>query len=247
MPVLALLLGACSSVRTLKSESGLYDVELQRYPKAFMDGAWTWGEGNPYAELRKGSIYIAPLDISKVQEDQPELAPLMVDQMHGYVVQCVQKALNESNAANKTEWVMTDKPAHATVRVDMALVHFRPQRPLLRLLSSVGGLFMKIPGVSDAVGYFSKGDICIEMTVRDGKTGKLLLACKDSNSRSASLISAEAYSRTGNADANLRYWAEQLAFLVRICSHDRAGKKKLTEYIEESRSWLDVAGEWLAE
>lgn len=237
--LLVVLAASCSMVRTLKSESGLYNVTLERYAKADVDGLWTWGKGNPYTHLKNGSIYIAPLDISKVQKAQPKLAPLMVPQMHGYVVKEVGKSLREANAANGTNWHITDKPGEATIRVDMALVHFRPQRPGMRVLSSLGGPFVKIPGVSDVVGRFAKGDICLEMTIRDAKTGQLLMACKDSNSESAWLISAEAYSKTGNADVNLKHWAERLALLVRVSAHDKLGDKTIKQLLKE-RGWGDV-------
>ena len=233
---------SCSMLRTLDSESGLYDVKLERNRKALVDGGWTWGGGNPYAGQKQGAIYIAPLDISKVEKKQPELAPLMAQQMHEYVVKSVSKTLNEGNAANGTEWTLTQDPAKATVRVDMAVVHFRPQRPGLRILSSIGGYFVKVPGVSDVVGSFAKGDICLEMTIRDGKSGKLLLACKDSNGKTARLISADAYRRSGNADANLRYWAERLAYLIHLGSGNTLGDKTLKEYIND-RSWGEVIKE----
>ena len=233
----------CSCIQQqLVSESGLYDVKLERNLKAGVDGGWTWGEGNAYSKQKNGAIYIAPLDISLVEKKQPKLAPLMVPQMHDYVVQYVSNALDEANKANKTNWKLTDKPDEATVRVDMALVRFRPQRPGLRLLSGLGGHFIKIPGISDVVGKFSKGDICMEMTIRDGRTGRLYLACKDSNRKTARLISSEAYKRKGNADVNLRGWAQKLARVIRECFPDRLGNETLKQKIEE-RSWWNVAKE----
>lgn len=240
--LMAGMLASCSITRTLKSESGLYDVKLEHNRKAMVDGGWTWGGGNPYASLKKGFIYISPLDISKVEKAQPELSPLMVPQMHEYVVKNVNETLRKSNAANGTAWALTDDPTKATVRVDMAVVHFRPQRPGLRLLSSIGGHFIKVPGVSDVVGSFAKGDICLEMTIRDGQSGKLLLACKDSNRKTTKLISAEAYSRRGNADANLRFWAERLAYLIHLGSSNTMGNRTLKEYIND-RSWGEVLKE----
>ena len=239
---LAVLAVSCSMVRTLDSESGLYDVKLNRNRKAMVDGGWAWGGGNPYAAQKKGFIYIAPLDISKVEKSQPKLAPLMVPQMHDYVVKYVGEALEKSNAANGMTWMLTDDPAKASMRVDMAVVHFRPQRPGLRLLSSIGGHFVKVPGVSDVVGSFASGDICLEMTIRDAKDGKLLLACKDSNRKTARLISADAYSRTGNADANLRYWAERLAQLIQLGSGNTLNGRTLKEYFDD-RSWGEVIKE----
>lgn len=240
--VLALLaLCLCSCVQQqLVSESGLYDVKLVRNLKAGVDGGWTWGKGNAYAQQKTGSIYIAPLDITLVREKQPELAPLMVPQMHDYVVQYVSQALAEGNKANNMNWKLTDKESEATVRVDMALVRFRPQRPGLRLLSGVGGHFIKIPGISDVVGKFAEGDICMEMTIRDARSGQLFLACKDSNRKKVRLVSSEAFKRSGNADVNLRTWAQRLARVIRECSPDRLGNETLRQKIEE-RSWWDVA------
>lgn len=237
--MLALLSCSCSMFRTLKSESGLYDVKLERSMKASVDGWWAWGKGNPYAAQKKGGIYMAPMDISKVVKDEPERAPLMVQQMHEYMVQEVMKSLKESNAANGTDWQVVDDEKKAQLRVDVALVHFRPQRPGLRLLSFLGGPFIKVPGVSDVVGSFSEGDICIELTIRDAKTGQLYFACKDSNRKKARLYSAAAYSTSGNADVNLHYWAERLAHLIRISSPDQMGQGTLQKKVEE-RSWVDV-------
>lgn len=233
---LAALAASCSMVRTLDSESGLYDVKLNRNLKAMVDGAWAWGKGNPYSGQKKGAIYIAPLDIRKVEKSQPKLAPLMVPQMHEYIVKYVGEELQKSNAAHGMQWTLTDDPTRAAIRVDMAVVHFRPQRPGLRILSSLGGHFVKVPGVSDVVGSFSKGDICLEMTIRDGKDGTLLLACKDSNRKTARLISADAYSRSGNADANLRYWAQRLANLIHLGSGNTLNGRTLKEYYND-RSW----------
>ncbi len=229
----AALCMSCTQQRSLTSESGLYDVQLRRSLKSSVDGGWTWGGGNPYLHQKSGALYIAPLDISKVEKAQPELAPLMVQQMHNYMVSYVGKALQEGNAANKNNWKLTDDPGKADIRVDTALVRFRPQRPLLRVLSSVGGPFVKIPGVSNVVGKFAEGDICIELTIRDVKSGQLLLACKDSNRKKAKLISADAYKKSGNADVNLRTWAERLGKLIRSCSPDKLGDATLKEKIQQ--------------
>lgn len=234
-----LLFVSCAQQHTLTSESGLYDVKLTRSLKAAVDGGWTWGGGNPYLHQKTGAIYIAPLDISKVEKDQPKLAPLMVPQMHDYMVDFIGKALQEGNAANKNHWSLTDDPQKADIRVDMALVHFRPQRPVLRILSKVANPFVKVPGVTDVVGKFAEGDVCIEITIRDVKTGQLLLACKDSNRKKVRLISADAYKKSGNADANLRNWAERLGKLIRYCSPDILGDGKLSEKIR-NRPITDV-------
>lgn len=234
----AALCCSCGSLRSLKSESGLYDVELKHSGKALVDGAWAWGGGNPYEKVKQGSIYVAPMDIRKVEKEYPDLAPLMVTQMHEYMVQEISKALKETNV-NGRNWSIAASPEKANVRVDVALVRFAPQRPGLRVASTIGSPFIKIPGVSTVVGNFTEGDIGIELTIRDAKDGKLLFACKDSNRKKARLISAEAYSKTGHADVNLRHWAEKLANLVRLASGDSLGGKTLMEYVN-SRSWGSV-------
>ena len=235
----SLLCVSCAQQHTLVSESGLYDVQLRRSIKISLNGAWSWGRGNPYLNQKEGSIYIAPLDISKVEKDEPELAPLMVPQMQHYMVESLGKALREGNEANKHNWTLTDDPTTADIRVDMALVHFRPQYPVLRILSKISGNFIKVPGVTGVVGKFAEGDICIELTIRDVKTGQLLFACKDSNRKAARLISADAYKRTGNADVNLRSWAERLGKLIRYCSPDMLGDGILSEKIQ-NRPITDV-------
>ena len=240
--VAAVVCSSCSMMRTLQSESGLYDVTLERNSKAMVDGWWAWNKGNPYATQKTGSIYIAPMDISKVVKDEPERAPLMVQQMHEYMVQEVEKSLKDGNAANGTHWTLTSDPRAATIRVDVALVHFRAQRPGLRVLSGLGGAFVKVPGVSNVVGNFAQGDIGIELTLRDAKNGTLYFACKDSNRKTAKLYSADAYSTSGNADVNLRFWAERLAKLIRAAAPDKLGDGTLKQKLDD-RSWVDVISE----
>lgn len=245
LALVSLLCVSCAQQHTLVSESGLYDVKLNRSLKIMVNGGWTWGGGNPYLHQKTGAIYIAPMDISKVEQDEPELAPLMVPQMHQYMVDFIDKALQESNAANKANWTLTDDPAKSDIRIDTALVHFRPQRPGLRILSSIGGHFVKVPGVTGVVGKFAEGDICIELTIRDSKSGQLYMACKDSNRKTARLISAEAYKRSGNADVNLKAWAEKLGKLIRYCSPDMLGDGILREKIK-NRPITDVITEHLS-
>lgn len=228
---LALSFLLCSCSHTLRSESGLYDVELNRTYKVPVDGFWLWGKGNRYASQKGGYIYVAPLDTSAVQAKEPELAALLVHQMYEYMMLQLSSALADSNAANQTAWKLTPNPAEATVRFDMAVVHLRPQRPGLRLLSSIGGLFSPVPGVSDVAGHFAEGDICIECTARDARTGELMMAFKDSNRKKARLYTAEAYSRGGAADINMQHWAKKLGQLVRESANDRLQGHTLEEKI----------------
>ena len=221
----------------LQSESGLYNVPLKHNSKMALDGVWLWGGGNPFRTQKSGKLYVAPLDISKVQAAQPELAPLMVPQMHNYITKYVGEAVKEGNAATGSNWELVDSPQDCDVRVDIALVHFRPQRPGLRVLSGVSGHFVKIPGVTDVVGKLSQGDVRIELTIRDVRHNRLLMACKDSNRTSAMLVSAEAYKRSGNADVNLRLWAKKLAKFIRYSSPDKLGDGTMEQMIKRRSVW----------
>lgn len=237
--IAALMCCSCSYIRTLKSESGLYNVKLERSAKVSVDGWWSWGKGNPYADEPTGVIYIAPLDISKVVKRDPKRAIMIADMMNAYMAKYVQESLTESNRVNGTNWRLSATPEGATVRVDVALVHFRTQRPGLRILSGVGSFLIRVPLVSSLVGYFAKGDICIELTVRDVRTGQLYFACKDSNRKSPWLYEANAYRRTGNANENLEHWAKRMAAMVRGSAPDKRQSATLRESVRKRR-WLDV-------
>lgn len=226
-----LLLGSCG--HTLQSESGLYNVQLERTVKVPVKGFWTWGKGNPYTNQKSGSIYIHPLDVSRVQHEYPDLAPIFQIQMQDYTVQAIVKSLRELNAANKTNWVITTNPSQADVCINMALVHFSAQRPGLNVASKVGSLLSPIPGVGKVVGSVASGDICIECTMRDTKTGQLLMAFKDENRKTVRLYSKDAYSRSGNADANLKEWAQDMANIIRGSAFDKIGTGTYKGKIEE--------------
>ena len=230
--ICCMFLSACG--HTLSSESGLYNVELRQHVKMPIDGVWSWGKGNPYVNKKAGYIYIAPLDISNISEDEPELAPLMIPQMHDYMVNEFADILREMNRANNSNWQLSATPEPADIHIRTALVHFDPQRPWLRILGKMAGYLLPVPGVERAVGVFSKGDICIEASIRDAKSGQLLMAFKDSNQKTTKLYSKEAYSTRGNADANLRVWAFMLAHLCRAGAPDQLGhatlQQKFTDY-----------------
>ena len=179
--ICCMFITACG--HTLSSESGLYDVELRQHVKMPIDGVWSWGKGNPYVNKKTGYIYIAPLDISNIAEDEPELAPLMIPQMHDYMVSEFAAILREMNRTNQTNWQLSASPEPANIHIRTALVHFAPQRPWLRVLGKIAEYILPVPGVERAVGVFSKGDICIEASIRDAKSGLLLMAFKDSNQK----------------------------------------------------------------
>lgn len=226
-----MLLTACG--HNLQSESGLYNVKLERSVKSPVDGGWTWGKGNPYLGKKKGAIYVAPLNISMVVNEEPELAPLMIPQMHAYMVEELAASLKDCNRCNGTDWKLTFNPAEADIRIDTALVKFERQHPVMRVISGILRIISPVPGVGRVVGCFSTGDITIEAAIRDCRNGELLLAFKDSNHKTARLYSAEAYSRTGNADVNLKAWAHFIAKLCRLGAYDKLGNETLRQKFRE--------------
>ncbi len=229
-----LLLGACSfTQQRLQSESGLYNVSMEHTYKVPMDGYWTWGKGNPYTNQTCGSLYIAPLNVTCVQESYPELAPLLIEQMHGLMVEHMSTMLTDANAANHTHWVLTEDASKADIRINLAVVRVRMRKPGLGLLSKFIGFFTP-KGVSNAVALISKGDISLEGTIRDNRSGQLIFAFKDSNRAKLRFYHKDTYRRTGNVDANLRLWAKRLAILCRECACDRMGEHTLQERIEAS-------------
>lgn len=234
------LLLLCSCSHSLKSESGLYDVELQKSYKVALDGYWvTPIDHKSQKKIKRGTIYIAPLDVSLVEKDEPELSKLIISQMHGLFVEEMQEMLKEGNAANKANWRLTNDPRNATIRVDIAVVRLRPQNPAMRILGTVGSFFSPVPGTGSIVDTLTEGDICIEATVRDAQTGELLFAVKDRNREKTKLYKANAYKKGGNVDANMHAWARKLAFLFRNCANDRLGNRTLRQALEE-RSFIDA-------
>ena len=226
----SLLLASCSfSQSKLKSESGLYNVPLTHSLKVAVDGYWL--PDQPYDAPTVGSIYIAPLDMHLVKKGHEEYVPLMKQQMHDYLAKAVASSISTNKLINR--WTITDSPEKATVRMDFSVVRFHTQRPGLRVAAEVGGYFMPVPGVSSVVSNFAEGDICIEGTFRDVKTGRLLMAFKDSNRAKARLYSANAYKRDGAADANLQLWAKKMGELLTIGGEYRAQGKSMKDFIDE--------------
>ncbi len=234
-----LILSSCTLMeQRLKSESGLYDVPLDTSYKIPVDGFWLHGKGNPYATQKKVAFYVAPLDVSKVKEKHPELAPNLVKQMHDIMVEDLRKAFAEANAANKTQWMLTEQAAAADVRFDLALVSLRLRRPGLHVAAKVLG-YVAPTGVGDAVELIAKGDITIEGTIRNARNGRLLMAFKDSNRAPLRIYHKNTYRQTGHVDANFRLWAEKLAKLCRESAHDRLGNSTIAERVK-NRSAKEV-------
>lgn len=226
----AMLLASCSfSQSKLKSESGLYDVPLTHSLKVAVDGYWL--PDVPYDAPAVGSIYIAPLDMHLVEKGHEEYVPLMKQQMHDYLTKAISASISTNKLINR--WTLANSPENATLRMDFSIVRFRTQRPGLRVVSEVGGYFIPVPGVSSVVSNFAEGDICIEGTLRDVKTGRLLMAFKDSNRAKARLYSADAYKRAGAADANLQLWAKKMGELMTIAGEYRSQGKTMKDFVNE--------------
>ena len=233
--LISFLIVSCQ--QRMQSESGLYNVTLQKNIKVPVNGYWTWGKGNPYAGKKDLRIYIHPMDVSRIMKKDPEAAPVMAIQMQDYMVQAIAAAINDANAANKTNISITTTPSEADVCIHTALVDFRCQRPVLKTANAVGGSFVNIPGFSNVMGYISNGNIVIECTMRDTRTGQLLMAFKDANRKSVRIYHKEAYSYTGNADANLKEWAAMMAKVIRAAAYDKLGNSTLQKKIEERSYW----------
>jgi hypothetical protein len=241
---LVFLFASCQ--QNLKSESSLYNVQLKHNPKVLVDGIWSWGKGNPYAGQKSGSIYIHPLDVSLVRRAYPQESKLMVIQMQDYLVQAIAKELKAINAANHCHWVLTTNPSAADICIKTAIVKFKPQKPSLKAASAVGSVVMSMPGVNHILGSIADGDIRIEGTMRDARSGQLLLAFKDSNRKKVRIYTEEAYRATGNADANLKEWAGNIAKVIRMSAYDKMGNGTLKEKVKQ-RSYFNVFSQSVAD
>ena len=236
--VVATFLSSCG--HTLQSESGLYNVELQSTYKLPVRGVWFSGKGNQFNKVKAGTIYVAPLNVDAIQAEYPEQAAAMKQELHGFVSEYLGKTLADVNRANKTNWQSATAAAGADIRVDMAVVHFREQRPFLHAVVDVLSNWSPIPMTSTIAAPLSKGDICLEMTIRDNRSGELLLALKDENKGGLEYYKAEAYSKHSNATASLKAWARMLANIIRETACDRSGGQSLQQRVE-NMSMIDTA------
>ncbi|MGN0836952.1 MAG: hypothetical protein ACI4OS_05875, partial [Akkermansia sp.] len=227
--LLCLALSSCSSA--LRSESGLYDVTLHRSLLSGVDGGWLGEPSVKRTPRTEGSVFVAPVRTDTIAQS-PYAAQLAAD-MQRYTREYLEAALQEGNAANNTNWHVTDDESSAFYRIDMAIVSFHRQYAVTRATAHVVGWFSPIPGVSSVAEWLAKGRITLELTIRDALTGELLLAVKDTNPTDARLYSAKTYKATGQAEANLRYWALELAQLCRDASADRLGGRSLREMLHE--------------
>lgn len=231
--LISLSLAFLASCNQMASQSGLYHVPLKHEYKLGVDGIWFWNKGNPYPDASLLRIYVAPLNVDLVKEKNPETADQLVPQMQNYMRQYLTQALDENNRINRSKWELTDDPAKADIRIDLAVVRLRPQRPGLRILAQVGGFFSPIPGISGRAESFAKGDICLEGAIRKTKDNELLMAFKDSNRKTTRIYTAEAFSRMGQADVNLRQWAKNLARMMREGAQDKSHGRTIQQRLQQ--------------
>ncbi len=234
----SILLASCG--HTLESESGLYNVTLESSYKIPLHGFWFSGNGAHYTQQKTGSIYVAPLDVSVVRRTDPEAAAEMQLRMREFVLESLGESLGELNQANHANWTLTNNPAAADLKVDMAIVHYSRQRPGVRILTNVISNWSPIPMTSTLASPLYRGDVCMELTIRNNRTGALLMAVKDENPGAPRYFRSEAYSNIGNGTAALRIWAAKLARIIRECAYDRSEGKNIRQRVEEM-DLLDAA------
>lgn len=224
-----LLLCQCTDLR---SESGLYDVSLEKYHKLDVKGCWFVNNPELFRHEKHGSVYIAPLNIEQVRDKQPELTPVLQQKMGEYMQESVAEALQNCRSA----WTVAPTAQQATLRIDMAVVRFSPQRPALNLAGKIGSLFSPVPGVSNVTEAIAGGNIVVEGTVRDVKTGQLLMAFKDSNRKKGRIINATAFTKLGPAEASLKSWAHSMGTLI-MAGHTAAVTGKSVQQQVEDESY----------
>lgn len=223
---LCTLLCQCTN---LQSESGLYDVRLEKNVKLDVAGSWFTDTPPPSRQKGHGSLYIAPLDIHLVYKDEPELSPVLQQKMGAYMQEGIAAALRDSHSS----WGIVSSPEKATVRIDLAIVHFRPQRPLLNLAGHITGHFVPVPFVGDAAETIAGGDIVIEGSIRDVETGRLLAAFKDNNRKKGKIYNGTMFTKLGPAEASLKSWAYSMSRLVIAGKHAAETGKTVKQLIEE--------------
>lgn len=207
--VCCLLLSCCIMQQRM---SVLSDVPLHRSLKVAVDGYYIAPNPERRTLPARGTVYVAPMDVTAVKGSADECLPAMQENMHRYLCEEIDAALRDVCPAG--EWTRTDDAAQATLIYRTALVRFRRQRPVLRGLAVIAGPFVDVPLVSDAVKRFAKGDICIEGTVSYRPTNALIAAFRDANRESTAFYEVAAYRPTGHVEANLRIWAKKMARLI---------------------------------
>lgn len=224
--LLSVLLCHCTS---LQSESGLYDVRLERNVKLDVQGSWL--TDTPCAETRQeqGSLYLAPLDIQLVYGEEPELSTILQQKMGEYMQEGVASALQEMQST----WTIAPDAENATLRIDLAIVRFRPQKPFLNLAGHITSHFVPVPFIGNATNAIAGGDIVLEGTIREVKTGKLLFAFKDSNRKKGKLFNGTMFTKLGPAEASLKSWVYSMSQLIMAGKYAAETGTTVKELIKE--------------
>ena len=233
LPLLLLCLMLSSCGHTLKSESGLYNVKLESSYKLPVKGVWFSGRAVHYNRQQKGRVYVAPLNIDAIVNEDPEAAQEMKQMMGSYVQEYLGKCFEEIRNANHSDWDITESESDADLRVDIAIVRFKRQRPFLRIFTEVASTWSPVPMTSSLAAPLSEGDICIEMTIRDTKSHELHLAIKDANPGKPRYFREAAYKSYGNGIAGMRLWAMKLALVIREAAFDRSQGRSMKQRLEE--------------
>ena len=234
----ACLLSHCTN---LQSETGLYDVQLRRSAKVSASGFWLEGDPSRYRNIKRGTVYIAPLDVSRIQTDEPEAAALLQEKMGEYMQESITNALATINKEMNCRWTITPKPQGATLCIKLAVVSFTPQHSAARWLGAIGSFFSPVPGTGNLVEHLTTGRIVVEATARDGKTHKLLMAFKDHNHRNPRFYEKDAYTSEGVALTNLKEWAHEMGRLL-IAGSTALRKGTSVEKMLEEESFLHSVG-----
>lgn len=233
----ALMLSSCSQQRDLLlSKSGLYDVPLESSYKIPLKGYWVSDEPIHFKNIKRGEIYVAKLDTSLIKDKYPTIAEHLCASMQIYMHEDLNKTLELHNEKNKIQWHVSDNRQEAEICIEIAVVKFKMQKPILKFISTIGGYFMPIPGVSSVTDYIAAGDIVIEVSVSDAKTKQLYFAFKDKNRKSTRLYSKHAYSRDGAADANLKYWSQFIAKIIYSGKANADGKLSFKGMLDSRKS-----------
>ncbi len=235
--LVTIMLSSCG--HTLKSESGLYTVELESSLKCPVKGIWFSGTAKNNHAGKRQRFYVAPLNVRAIEKENPEAAQEMQHMLGGFIREYLGKSLQEANKANHLDWQLTDNPAEADIRIDMAIVAFNRQRPYLRIFSDIASNWSPVPMTASLLSPLSAGDICMELTVRSAGNHELLMAVKDANPGKPRYYRSEAYSDNGNAIAGLRLWSQKLARVIRAAAPDRSNGKTMKQRLEEL-NWLDA-------
>ena len=161
-----------------------------------------------------------------------------------YMYEETSRSLANTNKKMGVNWTLTNNPNDATFVIETAVVKLKPQHPTLKFLNSTVGWLIPIPGLSTVAGQYTNGAICIECIIRDGANkNQIYFAFKDANRKKTRIYHKDAYSVEGQADKNLKHWAESIARLITASNATSSSTNSIKKNIEEkiaNRKFSDV-------